>query len=304
MNTRAKQSSATPPSPAGENRGQILDLFLAPRSVAIIGLSRSAIGSPISVLTTLEDFGYQGRIFIVNPSMPADAANGVFPSLEALPEAPDLAIVSVARERVLTILQDCHRRGVPAAIVITQGFADADDEGRRLQEEIVAFARSSGLRLLGPNTIGVANAGANFTSSFIELHKEDSSIGQVAQSGLFMMGHHLINNEPAGFRKAVDVGNACDIGLIDVLEHYEQDEDIRVIQCHLESVPDGAAFVETASRISRAKPIVVLKAGKSQAGQQAVASHTGAAAGESEVYNAAFRKAGVVVAETRAYFDE
>lgn len=303
MDTRTGQASVTPltpakPTPAGKTGGQVLDLFLAPRSVAIIGLSRSAIGSPISVLTTLEDFGYPGTIYVINPSMTPSAAEGVYAHLEALPEAPDLAIVSVARERVLGVLQECHRCGIRAAIVITQGFADADAEGQRLQSDLTDFVRTSGLRVLGPNTIGVANARDSFTSSFIELHKDDSPIGQVAQSGLFMMGHHLINNEPAGFCKAVDLGNASDIGLIDVLEYYEQDGDVRVIQCHLESVSDGTAFVETASRISRDKPIIVLKAGKSQAGQRAVASHTGAAAGESEVYRAAFRKAGAVIAET------
>ena len=298
MNRPDEPASAVPSAATNGTSGPVLDLFLAPRSVAIIGLSRSAIGSPISVLTTLKDFGYPGTIYVINPSMSADAAAGVYPNLEALPETPDLAIVSVARERVLTVLEDCHRRGIRAAIVITQGFADADAEGQRLQRDLTAFIRDSGLRVLGPNTIGVANARDSFTSSFIELHKDDSPIGQIAQSGLFMMGHHLINNEPAGFCKAVDLGNACDIGLIDVLRYYERDPDIQVIQCHLESVSDGAAFVETTSRISREKPIIVLKAGKTEGGQHAVASHTGAAAGESAVYRAAFRKAGVVVAET------
>lgn len=278
--------------------GRFLDRIFNPRSVAVIGLSRSAVGSPVSVLTTLEDFGYQGKIYIVNPNMPQSEGHAyrVCATLDELPEPVDLAIVSVAREHVLDALEGCARNGIRAAIVITQGFADADEEGARLQEELVALVRRTGVRVLGPNTIGVSNAFGNFTSSFIEVHNEKTPVGIVSQSGLFMMGHILINNEPAGFSMSADLGNACDIGIVDVLDYYADEENIRVIQCHVEGIEDGRAFIDTASRVSREKPIVVLKAGKTSSGRAAVASHSGAAAGENEVYEAAFRKAGVVTA--------
>ena len=277
--------------------GHFLDAFFKPRSVAIIGLSRSAIDAPVSVLTTLKDFGYGGQIHVVNPSMKGVDGINVCSSLEELPEPIDLAVISVERSSVPGVLRECADNGMRSAIVITQGFADADDEGRRLQEKIVALSKETGLRILGPNTIGVANSLQRFTSSFIEVRRDNAPVGQVAQSGLFMMGHHLMGNDPAGFCLSIDIGNACDIGLVDVLEYYEQDDNVRVIQCHTEAIEDGRAFLEAASRISASKPVIALKAGMSESGQAAVASHTGAAAGAAEVYRAAFGKAGVVPAE-------
>ncbi len=278
----------------GDSR--VLDLIFQPRRVAIIGLSRSAIGTPVSILTTLKDFGYQGQIYVINPNVAPSEGFDAYASLDDVPEPVDLAVISVPREGVLDVLGDCARNGIRAAIVITQGFADADEEGKRLQREMLAFARKNGIRILGPNTIGVSNAFANFTSSFIETHNETFPVGIVSQSGLFMMGHNIINNEPAGFCMAADLGNASDIDLAEVLDYYGQADGIRVIQCHVEGIEQGASFVETASRVSRKKPIVLLKAGTSRAGQAAVASHSGAAAGETEVYQAAFRKAGIVTA--------
>ena len=278
---------------------QPLDLVFNPRRIAVIGLSRSALDSPVSVLTTLKDFGYQGKIFIINPNMPPSEEDGceVCADLDDVPEPVDLAVISVARQHVLDVLQGCARHDIHAAIVITQGCADADDEGKRLQAEMVAFAREKNIRIVGPNTIGVSNAFARFTSSFIEVHHDESPIGVVSQSGLFMMGHVLVNNEPAGFSMCIDLGNGCDIDIVDVLEYYEQEERLKVIQCHVEGIERGVAFIDTATRVSRSKPIVMLKAGKTESGKMAVASHSGAVAGEAEVYQAAFRKAGVVTVE-------
>ena len=276
---------------------RFLDLFFSPRRVAIIGLSRSAIGTPVSVLTTLKDFGYPGRVTVINPNLAPSEDFDAYGSLDEVPEPVDLAVISVPREGVLKVLEDCAGNGIRAAIVITQGFADADQEGARLQEEMLAFARAKGIRILGPNTIGLSNAFSSFTSSFIEAHNDTYPVGIVSQSGLFMMGHNIVNNVPAGFCMSIDLGNAADISLAEVLEYYDQVDAVRVIQCHLEGVPDGRAFVETAARVSRRKPIIALKAGKTEAGRAAVASHSGAAAGEDQIYRAAFRKAGVVTAE-------
>lgn len=275
---------------------RFLDPFFKPQSVAIIGLSRSAIGAPVSVLTSLETLGYDGPIYIINPSFASSGSVKAFARIADLPEVVDLAIVSVERSSVPGILEECAARGILSAIVITQGFADADDVGHRLQEEIVAICKRTGMRILGPNTIGVANGLAKFTSSFIEVRRDETPIGQVAQSGLFMMGHHLINNEPAGFCMSIDLGNSADIGLVDVLDYYEQEDAVKVVQCHLEAVTDGDGFMRTASRLSKSKPIIALKAGTTAAGQAAVASHTGAIAGSNRVYEAAFRKAGIVQA--------
>lgn len=281
-------------------RREVLDRVFKPRCVAVIGLSRAAVESPVSVLTTLRDFGYPGTIYIINPNMetPGSADYHVCATLEDVPEPVDVAVVSVSREHVLGILRSCARTDIRAAIVITQGFADADAEGRRLQEEMVAFAAENGIGIVGPNTIGVSNAFERFTSSFIEVHHDECPIGIVSQSGLFMMGYLLVNNEPAGFSMSIDLGNGCDIDVVDVLEYYAAEDRIAVIQCHMEGIERGRAFIDTAARVGKTKPIIVLKAGRTESGKMAVASHSGAAAGESEVYAAAFRKAGAVVAES------
>ncbi len=276
-----------------------LDLIFRPRSVVIIGLSRGAVGSPISILTSLEDFGYGGEVYVVNPKMPEVDGITVCKTIDELPDGIDLAVISVDRSNVVGVVEQCTGRGIRAAIVISQGFADADEAGAEEQRKLTKLIERTGIRVLGPNTIGVADAKAGFTSSFIEVNRDVSSpIGQVAQSGFLMMGHHLINNELAGFSKTVDLGNACDLGLVDVLEYYEDDDEIGVIECHLEAIDDGRGFLEAASRITASKPIVALKAGKSQLGLQAVASHTGALAGESRVYAQALRQAGVVEARS------
>ena len=279
------------------NTIQTLDLFFSPRRIAIIGLSRVAISSPVSVLTTLKDFGYSGDIFIINPNMAASVKSGIYPSLDDLPEPIDLAIITVARDHVLDVLRACVRNGIRAVVVITQGFADADEKGKRLQEKLITLVRENDIRVLGPNTLGVSNAFANFTSSFIEVHNEKTPVGIISQSGLFFMGYNLINNEPAGFSMAVDLGNAADISMIEILDYYAGREEIRVIQCHMEGIDQGASFVEAATRISQLKPIIMLKAGRSVQGQIAVASHSGAVAGEIEIYQAAFRKAGIIMAK-------
>lgn len=275
-----------------------LDLFFKPQRIAIIGLSRKAINAPISVLTTLNEFGYQGDVCVINPNMEGREEENIYTHLDRVGKPIDVAIVTVPRTAVIGVLQDCVRNGIGGAIVITQGFADADDTGKALQEEIVALTRKEGIRVMGPNTIGVSNGFSNFTSSFIEVAGGKAPVGAVSQSGLFMMGHHFINNETAGFGMAADLGNACDVSLIEILEYYEQQSQLKVIQCHLEGIDDGAGFLETASRISKTKPITLLKPGKSEAGQEAVASHSGSAAGENEIYQAAFNKTGVVTADS------
>lgn len=281
-----------------QTRPRLLDPFVSPGAIAIIGLSRSAIGSPVSVHTTLLDMGYEGGIYIVNPSMTSAPGATVCKAISEVPKTVDLAIISVERTMVPATLEDCAAHGIGAAIIITQGFADADDIGAALQGRIDAIIARTGIRVMGPNTIGLVNSLSKFTSSFIEVARDDLPVGQVSQSGFLMMGHHLVTNESAGYCTSIDLGNACDINLIDVLEHYETDPAIKVIECHAEAIEDGPAFMAAALRISRSKPLVVLKAGRTAAGQVAVASHTGAVAGQTRVSDAAFRQAGVFQADS------
>jgi len=278
-------------------RNSSLDLFFKPKSIAVIGLSRSAIDSPISILTTLKEFGYKGDVYIVNPKLEASGDLKVFPDIASIKQPVDLAILSVSRSRVIDVLRDCINNEIMAAIIVTQGFSDAGEEGKRLQKEIVALTKEHGIRILGPNSLGVANAFSGFTSSFLELRNEKIPIGLIAQSGLFMMGYHILKDVHAGFGMGMDLGNACDIHFSDVLGYYENEDNVKAIQIHMEALVDGKEFLQTAARVSSKKPIIALKSGKSKTGGEAVISHSGAAAGESEAYNAAFKSAGVITAK-------
>jgi len=281
-----------------KNRQHALDLLFDPECIAIIGLSRRAINAPVSVLSTLREYGYRGDIFVINPNMGGMEAEDIYTGLHRVRKTADVAIITLPRDAVLPALRECVDNGIRAAIIITQGFADADQEGKELQGRIAALAGSSDMSVVGPNTIGIANGFSRFTSSFIEIASGTEPVGVVSQSGLFMMGHHLINDETSSFGMAVDLGNACDLNLLDVLEYYERQERIKVIQCHVEGIDDGPRFLDLASRVGKHKPIALLKPGRSGAGKEMVASHSGAAAGENEVYDAAFRKAGVLVADS------
>ena len=278
------------------SKAHFLEPFFNPRSVAIIGLSRKAVGAPVSILSTLTAYGYRGEILLVNPNLPPRDGVRVFPDIAAIDRPVDLVVASLPRQAVPGALRECAAKGFLNVIVITQGFADADEVGRQLQAEITAIKDQAGMRILGPNSIGTANGFAPFTASFFELQAEKTPSGLIAQSGLFLMGHHGIGNVGAGYGMALDLGNGCDVSLVDALEYYERQDGIKAIQCHVESVKDGRAFMEAAARVGRKKPVIVLKAGRSAAGQIAAASHSGAAAGEAQLYAAAFAKAGIVPA--------
>ena len=271
-----------------------LEPFFNPQSVAIIGLSRSAIDAPVSILTTLRNFGYPGKVVVVNPGLPVRDDLRVFPDIASIDIDIDLAVVTVPRATVPDVLVQCSECNILNAIVISQGFADADETGQKLQEKILQIKEKSGMRILGPNTIGVSNGFSSFTSSFFEMAKEIEPVGLVAQSGLFFMGYNNITDVGAGYGMALDLGNGCDISITDVLDYYDRSEGIEVIQCHIESIENGRQFIEVANRVARKKPVIALKAGNSELGKKAVASHSGAAAGEAQIYTAAFEAAGVI----------
>ena len=273
-------------------------LFMEPRSVAVIGASRNAGGGFFSSLECLQEYGFAGHIYPINPS--ADEVLGLkaYPDLSRAPEGIDVAIITVPRPAVLPAVQACTDKGIRAIIVVTQGFGDADAEGKRLQSEMVRVARAGGARILGPNTMGVVNADSHFTSAFISLTKPERKLptGFIAQSGFAIYLGVLTN--PLGLpwlgAKGIDVGDACDIDQADALEYLGNDPQTKVIALHLEGMKDGRRFAEVASRVSRTKPIVALKVGSTEDGARAVSSHTGAMAGQDRVYDAVLRQSGII----------
>lgn len=270
-----------------------MELFFHPRSVVLFGVSRQTGVGAYNVLEMMLRFGYKGRIFVVHPQAGEILGHRAYARVSELPEAPDLAVIALARDRVLSVLQDCLARGIRRFVVISQGFADADDKGRKLQARMVALAREHGARILGPNTMGIMNNFTGFTTAFVDVRRvpEPPPVTLVAQSGALQVGSESFTG-PLG--KAIDLGNACDLGFADLLEYLEHDPQTRVIVLHMEGLTEGRRFLDIASRLSRKKPVVALKTGRSEAGARAALSHTGSLVGEDEVFTAAFERGGVI----------
>ena len=268
--------------------------FVEPESVAIIGVSRTpmTIGSAaMDVLSNLTGCGYQGNIYPVHPRAGEIQGLKTYSSVAELPENIDLAVINLPRNLVPGVVKECISRGIKAIIIITQGFTDADDEeGKRLQREIDDIVRGTDTRILGPNTLGTANAYVNFSSAFGKIQMEKIPVGFMCQTGVFFGGSpnwHFIG-------KVIDVGNASDVSFSDGLEYYEQDDETRVIGLHIEGMKDAARFLKTARRVGRKKPIVALKTGRSERAIQAAQSHTGSLVGKREIWDAALKQVGVV----------
>ncbi len=266
--------------------------FLEPTSLAVIGASPSTGEYSANILDTLAQSGYRGEVYPVNPRYTEILGRRSYPTVTEIPGDVDLAIIMTPREIVPDIVRECAAKGVRAAVVIGGGFADAaDEEGGRLQAELIEAARMGGVRILGPNTIGAANAFINFsTSNYRQIDMSRRPVGVICQSGLFFgtLGRLSL------LGKGLDIGNACDVDAADGLEYFEQDPDIKVIVLHIEGVADGGRFKEVARRVAGKKPVLVLKTGKTERAAEAARTHTGSMVGKDAVWDAFFQQYGLI----------
>jgi len=268
-------------------------LFFEPRSVVLIGVSRQSGPGAYNNLEMMLRYGYRGLIYVVHPKVPEILGKKTFSRVADLPETPDLAIISLGRDRVLPVFAEIAAKGIQRVIVISQGFADADEPGKKLQHQLVEMARKHGIRVVGPNTLGVLNNFSAFSTAFVDIEKNPAPppLTIVVQSGVFQVGFECFTG-PLG--KGIDIGNASDVDFVDVLEYLENDPQTELIVLHMEGMRHGRRFLQTAERVARTKPILVLKTGRSAAGAKAALSHTGSLVGEDAVFDAAFAKAGLI----------
>jgi acetate---CoA ligase (ADP-forming) len=271
--------------------------FLEPRSVVLIGTSRATGPGAYNNLEMLLSYGYPGRIYLVHPKVPEILGYKTYPKVAALPEVPDLAVISLGRDRMVPAVRACVQHGIKRLVVISQGFADADEKGKKLQEEIVRLAREHGARIVGPNTMGIISAFSGFTTAFIDVPRDPNPppLTVVAQSGAFQVSAASFVDHMG---KAIDIGNAGDVDPVDVLEYLEHDPQTKIIVMHLEAIKRGREFLTVASRVSRSKPIIILKTGRSAAGAKAAISHTGSLVGEDAIVDLALAAAGVIRVRT------
>jgi len=284
-------------------RENALGRFFAPRSVAVVGASSTKGKAGHFLFRNLLEGGYKGRLYPVNPGSRRVLGCKTYASIGDVPEPVDLAFLIVSGPHVVPVLQDCVRRGVKAVTIVTAGFAEVGEEGRARQNEIAALLRQSGMRAVGPNSVGLVSAPNALMGSFVPFPKWPAGrVAIAAQTGIFTgaFADQLAarSTQRIGFSRSVCLGNSIDIDEVDFLEYAAQDPETDVIAIHLESFKRARAFFSVANRVKRVKPIVVMKTGRTEEGAQAAASHSGALAAQDRVVDAALRQYGVVRART------
>ncbi len=280
-----------------ESIHQEVGRFFHPENVALIGASGNA-GFGHGLSQFYANNGWGDRAYPVNPKLKEIAGLRVYPSVGEIPDAVDLACIMVPAPAVMSVFEECVNKGVKAVIVMSAGFSETGSEGARTQALLTARAREVGIRLMGPNCIGVVNVPHRFATCEVQLNElEPGRISIVAQSGVF--GSVLMDAMPSqGVRiaKVATIGNRADLDEADFLEYLGDDPDTGVIVLYLESVLRGRRFLEVARRVSRKKPVLAYLGGQTEAGRKATMSHTGSLAGFGAVYVAAMGQAGIWIA--------
>ncbi len=282
-----------------------LEHVFSPKSVAVVGASREKGKVGYEVLSALIDGGFEGRLFAVNPKATQVLDVPCFADLQAIGEVPDLVVVVVAAKLVPKIVQQCARLRVKAIVIITSGFREAGSEGEELEKSVVRMAQAVDTRIVGPNCIGVMSTGSRLNASFAGPLPEAGGIGYFSQSGSLLAAIvDMARDTGLGFSKLISVGNKADVDELDLIRLLGDDTDTHVIAGYLETIADGDAFIRQAERVSRRKPILIIKSGVTEAGARAASSHTGRLAGTESAYECVFERAGVIRCESiRTQFD-
>ena len=273
-----------------DNWGQAV---FSPQSIALVGATAKPgkLGY-VLLRNLLHDFS--GAVYPIHPSERRLLGHLAYPHVQDVPDRVDLVVIATPASTTLTIMNDCARASVRAVILMSAGFAEIGDEGRALQEQIVATARENAIRLIGPNCFGVINVHAGLNASLGMGLPKRGGVSLFTQSGAYgMAAFSRSTEEGIGFAKVIAPGNMADLDEIDVLQYFASDPETRVIALVLESIRDGVALIEAMRTVTPCKPIIVLKTGRGSAAKRAVASHTAALAGDYAVAANALRQAGV-----------
>lgn len=269
-----------------------------PRSVAFVGASAEFGKWGHSLFSILVAGHYQGSIYPVNPKGGTIAGRPVYKTVLDIPGTVDLAVVTIPAAGVRHLIPELQTKGVKNMLLISSGFSETGEQGRQMEEDLVREAREAGIMILGPNTMGICNPHHSFYCTGTHTWPKPGSISLVAQSG--NLGTQLLvfaENEDIGIRAFSGSGNEAMITIEDYLDGFELDERTRTVVLYIESVKNGRRFLESARRVGRNKPVIVLKGGRTDAGNRAAASHTGALASNFRIFEAACRQAGIVLVD-------
>jgi acetyl coenzyme A synthetase (ADP forming)-like protein len=277
----------------------MLDFLLYPKSIAVIGASRTPGKVGYEVLANLIEGGFEGQILSVNPSASEILGLSCLDDLNKCKDNIDLAIITLPAQSVLKAVESSTKAGAKAIAVVTAGFRETGAEGTKLQSEIAKLCAQAGARLLGPNCLGLINTEHRMNASFSKRMPKAGGISVLSQSGAVCTAMlDWAMNRGLGLAKVVSIGNKADLNETDFLSTFAVDEQTKVIVGYLENITSGEDFIKAARKAASAKPLVLLRAGVTKAGMKAASAHTGNLAGDDIAYAAAFKRAGVIRAES------
>jgi acetyltransferase len=276
----------------------MLDALFNPSSIAVIGASHDPKKVGHAVLNNLIRHKFSGRLCPVNPSGGEILGLKAYPTVSAIGDNTDLAVIAVPARIVPGSLRECAAAGIKSAVILSAGFKEAGKEGTRLEEELRTISKDRGIRILGPNCLGLINTANSMNATFAADMLPKGKIAFFSQSGAMGIAimDWAIGNE-IGFSKFISLGNKADLSEIDFIEYLIDDPNTDVILGYLEDVVDGKRFMDIARKATRIKPVVLLKSGGTEAGARAASSHTGALAGSDVAFDAAFRQTGIMRAQ-------
>lgn len=276
----------------------VLDALFNPGSIAVIGASSRLMKWGFLVFHNMVRGGYKGRLYPINPKEKEIFGIKAYPNVRSVGRRVDLVVVIVPAPGVPQVLRECAEVGAKYAVIISGGFGETGADGRKLEEEMVDVAESSGIRLVGPNTMGMYSSTSNLTILMPPIPLRPGNIGFLSESGNLgttMMQSAIVNG--LGFSRYVSVGNQADLKIYEFLEYFADDKEADAVLIYGEGLEKGREFLDVARKLSRKKPVVVYKSGRTEAGKKAAASHVGAMVGFDRLYDSVFRQAGVLRAD-------
>src|SRR5918911_767000 len=292
---RLKPPTADPAHDVLKYERQPLDAIFRPEAVAVIGATERVGSVGRTLMRNLISSPFGGTVFPVNPKRSNVLGIKAYPSIAEVPVRVDLAVVVTPAPDVPDVIAECAEAGVGGAIIISAGFKEIGEEGRKLEEKVLEEARRGRMRVMGPNSLGVMNPNTGLNATFAGDMARPGSVGFLSQSGALCTA--ILDQsfkENIGFSAFVSVGSMLDVGWGDLISYLGDDRRTKSIIIYMESIGDARSFLSAAREVALTKPIIVINAGRTEAAGKAAVSHTGSLTGSDEVLNAAFRRSGVV----------
>src|SRR4030066_763061 len=272
-----------------------LDKIFNPESVAIIGASDEEASVGYAIVKNFTQLGYAGKVYFVNIRKPEILGVKPYPTVDKVPEPVDLAIIATPAKTVPDVMEECGKGQVKGVIIVSAGFKETGSEGKALEEKILASARKYGIRVIGPNCIGLIRPRNNLNATFLDKMPKPGNVAFLSQSGA--LGSAILDwalHENIGFSNFVSVGSMIDVDFGDLIDYFGSDPKTKSILMYVEGITKARKFMSAARHFARTKPIIVVKSGKFTESAKAAASHTGSLSGEDDIYDAAFKRAGIV----------